>query len=76
MIRSLALALLFAALFFLYRATSAASPVSERVWNARVACGRWCGGVVASEGALDRVEYLSCFRTRKLWHVSISVLGP
>ena len=61
-----ALACLLAALLVLYRAVSAACPVVVRVWKARVACGRWCGGMLASDGALERVEYFSCLRTKKI----------
>ena len=61
-----ALACLLAALLFLYREASAACPVVVRVWKARVDCGRRCGGMLASDGALERVENFSCLRTRKI----------
>ena len=61
-----ALACLLAALLFLYRKVSAACPVVVRVWKARVDCGRRCGGMLASDGALERVENFSCLRTKKI----------
>ena len=61
-----ALACLLAALFFLYRSVSAACPVVVRVWKARVACGRRCGGMLVSGGALERVANFSCLRIMKI----------
>ena len=74
--RSEALALLFAALFLLYRAVSAAFPAAARARNARVDCGRWCGGMLASEGALERVEYFGCLGTKKIVEGERLRLGP
>ena len=74
--RSTASALLFAALFVLYRPAYADFPVGVRVWNARVDCGRWCGGTLASEGDLECVEYLGCLRTKKIVVSGHLRLGP
>ena len=74
--RSTASALLLATLFVLYRPVSAAFPVGVREWNARVDCGRRCGGTLASEGALERVEYFGRLRAKKIVVGGRLRLGP